>query len=340
EQHPDAAAQVGAGLGAHAAQGLGAEQRLEEPLRDGAVAALDGHVGRAVAEQADHQDEGDRLCVEGDQFRDRALGDALGADQLLDVVLPGADGPADAARQLRGDVPEVGVGPGEDLAPGRVLAPAGDDLLGAVLRRRHDQRFEAGAQRRLEGEDAGGAAAAAAPGGAAAPPPLDVQGLQQVAGAGELLPAGEDLAAQEGAVAGGLVQLGEGGAVGGLDLPGQLGALLDLRLDLPGELGDAGAEAVEDGGEGVADDDLAVLGVLGDAGQPGAEVLDGLLGEPAVLDAGLGNGEAAGVADLVLVQHLAEVLDDLGALRARALRDARQHDADGGAVLLGALEHL
>ena len=149
----------------------------------------------------------------------------------------------------------------------------------------------------------------------AQPPDPVLQRAQQLPGADELLPAGQDLTAQQRAVAHALVDLGDRALVGRVGVGPQPLRGVDLRPGLRGEPGGARPEAVERAVEGATDDRGAVRGVAGQVGEPVAERGDDRLGQQAVVQRRLGDDEQRRVAQAVRGEHLAA-----GARRCRPRR--------------------
>ena len=167
-----------------------------------------------------------------------------------------------------------------------------------------------------------------------APPPR-LEGLQDVTGTGEVLPAREHLPAHQGAVLQSpidlvqarLVRLGHGA--------GQARPQGDLILDLGGQGRHPGAEGVEDPGHGPGQHGDAAIGLFRGLRQPRPHRRTDLWRQLGVDEDGLWNDEALIAAQPVRFQHGVEVLGHLGA---SGWKNTRQYDPQGCSPIPGVLE--
>ena len=183
---------------------------------------------RGVGEHDDHERHGQAVDTEGEEAGRRALLGALGADHVERVGLPVADRALGTAAEVARRATEVLTGVAQQDLPGRGAAPGRLGALGRGLGVLEDEGLEAG----LDGHgDAFGLLGLALDGvddPVADPADAGLQRPQQLAGADELLPAGQHLAAQQGAVGRRLADRGHGPVVGLVGVLAQAAYGVDL----------------------------------------------------------------------------------------------------------------
>jgi hypothetical protein len=165
------------------------------------------------------------------------------------------------------------------------------------------------------------------------PTDTGLQGAQQLTGADELLPPGEDLAAQEAAVGGRLGHVAPRLVVGPDHVVAEPSGHLDLGrvgdrhlLGPPGDRPDGPVE-------GLPDDRRAGGRVGGEPLEPGADLHDlGDRQQPGLVDGPLLHGEERRALEAALAEHLLQVRGDLVA---SAGWDPVEHDRDRRAALGG-----
>src|SRR6478609_9681349 len=334
--------ELAAGALGQRAHGLVAEHRLEHLLPEDRGAAGDAGLGtgdtRGVGEHHDHQGHGQAVDAEGEEACRRALLGALGADHVEHVGLPVADRALGAAAEVAGRPAEVLAGVAQqDLSGGRA-APRRLGALGGGLGVLEDERLEAGLDR--HGDPLGLLRLALDGIDDAVPDPPDarLERAEQLAGADELLPARQDLAAQQGAVGRRLADGRHGPVVGLVGVLAQAAYGVDLLGGGVGHRVRTTSERADRAVEGLLHHRLACLLVVGERAEPLPDLHHRRRGQqPQLGDLALLDDEERGVLEAAAGQHPGEVRGD-GVHRLG--RGAVEDDGDRGRAVRGLAEEV
>ena len=284
------------GLG-EPADGVLAEHRLQQPLPDdgGAAGDADLQPGQSGGhgEHHNHQGGAEAVDAEGQPAGLGALALALGPDQFHQAPLPGPDlGGSLLGEALGGSGEVVGA---QQLAAGRIGTPAPVGILGRVGGLIDDDGLQAGFDRRLHPHRRRRFAPEERTDPVAEAADVLLHGPEELAGAHEVLPAGQDLAPQQGAVPGGLKDPGHGVPVGVPGVPGEdIGGVFLVAGGLRHRL-DAAAQGLDGPVERPPGDVGPAGGVRGEFLQPEPQRLHGRgRKHPHPVQGRLGDDEEAG----------------------------------------------
>ena len=223
-----------------------------------------------MSEDENHEDDSGAIDAQGQQARSEPLVRALGSDESENLTLPvvdegrGDDLQAGLAGHLRQSPVERLLG-GAGSSPGALRGQTGPLGLG-------DQELDqGGADRLLDALGRRRTSPQKRRDAVADPPHLHLQGPEQVPSAHELLPTGQHLAMQHGAVLGGLDDTLESIIMLGGGCSTQLGVLSLLGGQLDGEQLALCQEGTNGAGQAAVRDVLASGRVGGQRPQPLAQ---------------------------------------------------------------------
>ena len=338
EQAFDALEQVVAGARRQGADGLVAEDRLEHLLARGRGAAGDDELrarhAAGVGEDGDHDRHAGTVDAQRRESRSRPLAHALLLDELEHVRLPGADGVVGALVELRRGGVEARP---EQRSSGGVLAPRSAGALGRAIGRCQDDGIDARLDRRLDLALGRGLPDHEPAQAVAHPPDPRLEGAHDVPGPDHLVPAGQDLAAQERAAPDGVVDLLERAPVSPADVRPQLLRCRTLLGEGRLDHADARRNGVQRARQRSPHECLPPAGIGRQPVEPAADRSQLRGRDQTVVEQRFPDDEQLRVVEAALAEHVAEVRGDLAG---RVGRYAVEDECDRRAALPRAAEQL
>ena len=322
--------------------GLITEDRLQHALSEHRRTTRHADLGpdqpAGVGEDHDHQRHTDPVDAESHESGFGPLAHALVGNKIKDGTLPVPDGPGRPSLELRRGSGKVEVAGLDQLPARRMGLPGRLGALRGGVPLAAQQRLQPGFDRYLQIRGAGGFSFERGDQPVPQPADLLLQGAEELAGADEFVPASQYLPAQQRPVGGLHLHGADGLGVGVIHLGPERVDHLELLVDRCGEPWRPSHQRTDRAVERPVDH-LGPAGlIVGDAGQPAANRLDGGGRQQALfVDGGLRDGEQRRSGQPTLAHQLAEVRRDL---RHGPRRDPVEHHRHGGAAFGGRQQEL